>query len=186
MSVSSYNSSSKHLCSIKGRALYPAFLFVFLMLHFNYGYSAELKFTPYSEQKVIYDFYFDDPQKINSALFWIRSLMNPLSEEPYNQAPEFMDIKVMVHGRELVTLAKRNYEKDKEAVERMKYYDSLGVKFKVCSIAIADFGYSPKDFHDFVEVVPSAMTELVHWQMQGYGLITPQVIFKSSSNEDIR
>ena len=170
----------------KGRALSPAFLFLALLPHINHGFSAELKFTPYTEQKVVYDFYFDDPQKINAALFWIRSYMNPLMEEPYNQAPEFMDIKVVIHGRELVTLAKRNYKKYKDAVERMKYYASLGVKFKACALATADFGYTPKDFYDFVEVVPSAMTELVHWQMQGYGLITPRILFKNSSNEDIR
>lgn len=170
----------------KGRAHYPAFLFVILLFQFNYGYSAELEFTPYTEQKAVFDFYFDEPQKINAALFWIRSYMNPLMDDPYNQAPEFMDIKVVVHGRELVTLAKKNYTKYKDSVERMKYYASLGVQFKVCSLAIADFGYEPKDFHDFVKVVPSAMTELVHWQMQGYGLITPRILFKNSSNEDIR
>ncbi|MFO7604618.1 MAG: DsrE family protein [Gammaproteobacteria bacterium] len=170
----------------KGRRLIPAFLFAFFMFHINYGYSAEVTYTPYTDQKVIFDFYFDDPQKINSALFWIRSLMNPLIESPYNQDPEFMDIKVMVHGRELVTLAKSNYAKYEEAVERMKYYASLGVQFKVCAIAINDFGYSPKDFHDFVQVVPSAMTELVHWQMKGYGLITPQILFKNDTNENIR
>ena len=43
--------------------------------------------TPYAEQKVVYDFYFDEPAKINSALYWIRSLIIPLSEEPYNHAP---------------------------------------------------------------------------------------------------
>lgn len=170
----------------KGRAFYPAFLFFILLLHINSAYSAKLTFPPYKEQKVVFDFYFDDPSKINAALYWIRSYMNPLMDEPYGQAPEMMDIKVMIHGRELVTLAKRNYAKYKDAVERMKYYASLGVQFKACALATADFGYSPKDLYDFVEVVPSAMTELVHLQMQGYGLITPRIIFKSQKNEDIR
>jgi len=174
------------LLNKKGRGLFPAFLYVMIALPFSHVDSAELEFTPYTEQKAVFDFYFDEPQKINAALFWIRSYMNPLMDDPYNQAPEFMDIKVVVHGRELVVLTKKNYGKYKEAVERIKYYASLGVQFKVCSLAIADFGYEPKDFHDFVKVVPSAMTELVHWQMQGYGLITPQILFKNTSNEDIR
>ena len=29
--------------------------------------------TPYQAQKVLFDFYFDEPEKINSALYWIRS-----------------------------------------------------------------------------------------------------------------
>ena len=28
--------------------------------------------TPYTEPKVVYDFYFDSPEKINNALYWIR------------------------------------------------------------------------------------------------------------------
>ena len=29
--------------------------------------------TPYREQKVLFDFYFDDPNKINTVLYWIRA-----------------------------------------------------------------------------------------------------------------
>ena len=36
---------------------------------------------------MLFDFYFDEPEKINSALYWIRSQMNPLMDDPYNQAP---------------------------------------------------------------------------------------------------
>ena len=142
--------------------------------------------TPYAEQKVVYDFYFDEPAKINSALYWIRSLMIPLGEEPYNHAPEFMDIVVIIHGTEIVTVAKHNYEKYKDAVERMRYYAALGVKFRVCGLAAADFGYLDKDFYDFIEVAPSAITELSHWQQQGYSLITPVILEKKYSIEEIR
>lgn len=142
--------------------------------------------TPYAEQKVVYDFYFDEPTKINSALYWIRSLMIPLGEEPYNQAPEFMDIVVVIHGTEIVTVAKNNYKKYIDAVERMRYYSALGVNFRVCGLAAADYGYLDKDFHEFIEVAPSAITELVHWQQQGYSLITPVVMDKKHSIEEIR
>ena len=67
--------------------------------------------TPYEEPKVVYDFYFDEPAKINSALYWIRSLMNPLMDDPYGFDPEFMDIVVVIHGTEIVTVASKNYEK---------------------------------------------------------------------------
>ena len=142
--------------------------------------------TPYTEPKVVYDFYFDDPQKINNALFWIRSLMNPLMDEPYNMAPEFMDIKVVIHGTEIVTVARKNYEKYKDAVERMRYYASLGVEFKVCGLAAHDYGYNPNDFYEFIEVVPSAINELAHWQLEGYALITPTVMEKKFTIEEIR
>lgn len=142
--------------------------------------------TPYTEPKVVYDFYFDSPEKINSALYWIRSLMNPLLDEPYGMAPEFMDIKVVIHGTEIVTVARKNYEKYQDAVERMRYYTSLGVEFKVCGLAADDYGYHPADFHEFIDVVPSAINELAHWQLEGYALITPTVMEKKYTIEEIR
>ena len=148
--------------------------------------TARIVMTPYDEPNVVYDFYFDEPAKINSALYWIRSLMNPLMEEPYNLAPEFMDIKVVIHGTEIVTVARKNYEKYKDAVERMRYYASLGVEFKVCGIAAHDYGYTVADFQEFIEVVPSAINELAHWQLEGYALITPTVMEKKFTIEEIR
>lgn len=142
--------------------------------------------TPYGSPKVVFDFYFDEPEKINSALYWIRSLMNPLMAEPYGYAPEFMDIKVVIHGTEIVTVVKKNYKKYKDAVERMRYYHQLGVEFKVCSLASHDYGYEKKDFLEFVQLVPSAIPELAHWQQQGYALITPKIMSKRYSIEEIR
>ena len=142
--------------------------------------------TPYAEPKGVFDFFLEDPRHINSALFWIRALMNPLLEDPYNYAPEFMDIVVVIHGLEIVTTVKHNFEKYREAVQRMRYYAELGVKFKVCGLAAHDYGYQTKDFQDFIELVPSAITELAHWQMKGYALIMPQVREKRFSIEEIR
>ena len=148
--------------------------------------TARVVMTPYSEQNVVYDFYLDEPAKINSALYWIRSLMNPLMEDPYNLAPEFMNIKVVIHGTEIVAVARKNYDKYKDAVERMRYYASLGVEFKVCGIAAHDYGYAVADFQEFIEVVPSAINELAHWQLEGYALITPTVMEKKFTIEEIR
>ena len=142
--------------------------------------------TPYTEQKVVFDFYFDDPQKINSALFWIRSLINPLMDAPYGMAPEFLDLKVIIHGTELVTVARSNYERYRDAVERMRYYASLGVDFRICGLAAQDYDYDVGDFYEFIKVVPSAITDLAHWQLQGFALITPQVLEKKYTTEEIR
>jgi intracellular sulfur oxidation DsrE/DsrF family protein len=149
---------------------------------------AEARYTtpPYEPPQVVYDFYLDHPAKMGAALYWIRALLNPLSEEPYGFAPEMMSIKVVIHGTELVTVARKNYEKYRDEVERMRYYAALGVEFKVCALAAEEYHYTAADFHDFIEIVPSAFTELVHWQMQGYALITPQVPERNHTIEDIR
>ena len=148
--------------------------------------GARVVWPEYAAPKVVYEFYLDHPQKISSALNWIRSLMNPLMETPYDMAPEDMDIKVVIHGTEIVTLAKRNYETYRDEVERMRYYASLGVAFKVCGLAAQDYGYLPEDFQEFVEIVPSAFTELTHWQQQGYALITPQIPLRQMRMDEIR
>jgi len=142
--------------------------------------------TPYTPAKVIFEFYLDDPQKVGSALYWVRSLMNPLMEAPYNYSPEELSIVVVIHGTEIVTVAKKNEAKYQEAVDRMRYYANFGVAFKVCGQAAQDYGYTVQDFHEFIEVVPNAMTELAHWQQQGYALIIPQVMSKTIDIESIR
>jgi intracellular sulfur oxidation DsrE/DsrF family protein len=143
--------------------------------------------TPdYQSPKAVYDIFLDDPAKLDAALYWIRALMNPLSESPYDMTPEEMSIKVVIHGTEIATLVKKNYEKYRDQVERMRYYETLGVEFKVCALAAEDYGYVLKDFQPFVEIVPSAFTELVHWQQQGYALIIPQVFYRTKTMEEIR
>lgn len=148
--------------------------------------GARLVQTPYEEQKVVFEFYFDHPQKISSGLYWMLGMFHTLNEEPYAIAPDFLDVKVVLHGTEIVTLAKHNYEKYKEVVERMRYYTEFGVEFKVCAISAQEYGYQPEDFQDFVQIVPNAVTELIHWQSKGYSLVVPQVPEKHNSIEELR
>ncbi|MDY0147853.1 MAG: hypothetical protein RBR56_07360, partial [Halothiobacillus sp.] len=56
------------------------------------GAGALVVYPQYPSAKVVYDFYFDHPDKINSGLYWIRSLIQPLMDSPYNEAPEMMNI----------------------------------------------------------------------------------------------
>ena len=148
--------------------------------------GAEVVFTPYEEQKAVFEFYFDHPEKIANGLYWILGMYHTLNEEPYGIAPDFLDVKVVLHGTEVVTLAKKNYDKYGEVVERMRYYAQFGVEFKVCAISALKYGYKPEDFHDFVQIVPNAVTELIHWQSKGYSLIIPQVFEKHNSVEELQ
>ena len=142
--------------------------------------------TPYKQPRALFDIYLDHPAKMGAALYWLRSFVNPLLEAPYSFFNDDMSVIVVLHGTELVTVARKNEAKYEDIVQRMRYYADHGVKFKVCGLALRDFGYTPADLQPFVEVTPSAMTELVHWQNQGYGLITPVVTDKKLSIEEIR
>jgi intracellular sulfur oxidation DsrE/DsrF family protein len=142
--------------------------------------------TPYQNPKALVDVFLDDPAKMSAALYWVRSLVNPLVEAPYSMFSEDMSIIVLLHGTEIVTLARKNEARYAEVVQRMRYYADMGVKFKVCGLALQDYHYTAADMQSFVEVTPSAMTELVHWQNRGYALINVQVTEKKLSIEDIR
>lgn len=142
--------------------------------------------TPYQQPKALFDIYLDHPAKMGAALYWLRSFVNPLMEAPYSFFNEDMSVIVVLHGTELVTVARKNESRYEDIVQRMRFYADQGVKFKVCGLALKDYGYTPADMQPFVEVTPSAITELVHWQNQGYGLITPVVTDKKVSIEEIR
>lgn len=142
--------------------------------------------TPYKIPKALVEVYLDDPAKLGSALNWLRGLINPLTVAPYGMIPEDMHIIVLMHGTEIVTLARKNEERYREVVQRMRYYADMGVKFKVCGLAMKDYDYQPADLHDFVEVTPSAIPELMHWQNQGYALIPATVLDKKFSIDQIR
>lgn len=148
--------------------------------------QAKVVQTPYQNPKALVDVFLDNPAKMAAALYWVRSLVNPLVEAPYSMFPEDMSIIVLMHGTEIVTLARKNEERYAEVVQRMRYYADMGVKFKVCGLALQDYHYTAADMQSFVEVTPSAMTELVHWQNRGYALINVQVTEKKQSIEDIR
>lgn len=150
------------------------------------GAGASVVHPPYTAQNAVFDFFLDHPGKMGAALYWLRSLVNPLTESPYELPPEALNIVAVIHGTEIVTLARKNYPSYQDVVERMRYYADLGIKFRVCALAADAYGYRPADLYDFVEVVPSAMTELAHWQMQGYALIIPQVPVKQVTIEGIR
>ena len=83
-------------------------------------------------------------------------------------------------------VAKRNYQKYRDIVERMRYYSKFGVEFRVCAMAATDYGYRLRDFQDFIRLIPSVVTELAHWQLQGYALIMPKLRDKTYSIEEIR
>lgn len=133
--------------------------------------------TPYQKPfKVVYEIYLDHPEKLRPALGWISNVISVLTNPPYNFDLDDIQIIVVSHGRELPVFVEKNRNKYEDIVERIENLNIYGVKFKVCKMAAEQiYGFSDKDFYPFVELVPSAITEIIHWQLQGYALMIPQV-----------
>ncbi len=145
--------------------------------------------TPYQAPfRAVVEFYFDEPEKIRPALEWVSNIIHVLSREPYEFIPgEDIDIVVIIHGTEIATLVKKNREKYRDIWDRIEGMEMYGVKFKVCSMAAELlYGYKKEDFPAFVELVPSAITELLHWQQKGYALLIPRVYERKRTIEEIR
>jgi len=168
-------------------------ILLFLVLLFVFGRAEEkgAKFvqTPYEPPfRVVVEFYFDEPEKIRPALLWVSNIIYVLTNEPYNFIPEEdLDIVVVIHGTEITTLVKKNRERYADVWERMEGMAMYGVKFKVCGMAAEQlYGYTKEDFPSFVELVPSAITELLYWQQKGYALLIPQIKEMKRPREEIR
>lgn len=148
--------------------------------------KGQLVETPYAdEQKVVLQFFFNHPSKISVGIDWLRTYLNTLMNPPYGFAPEFMDIKVIMHGTEIVALTAQHQEEYRPIQERLQYYASLGVDIRICGSYAEFLGYKPEDFPDYVKIVPSGPNELVHWQQQGYALLIPRTDDKLLSDAEL-
>ena len=102
--------------------------------------------------------------------------------------PVFEQIRGEIDGQDVVLFMKGSpvFPQCGFSAAVVQILSHLGVKFKVCGLAAQDYDYSVKDFYEFIDVVPSAITELSHWQQQGYSLIVPVVKDKKFTIEEIR
>lgn len=55
-----------------------------------------------------------------------------------------------------------------DALEKMNYLDTFGVRFHACGNTMNALGWTKDDLHDFVEVVPIGAEDLMLLQEQGY------------------
>lgn len=166
-------------------------LFFLFALSFSLFAQDKAKFvqTPYKAPfRAVVEFFFDEPEKVRPALEWVANIVHVLSKEPYNFVPgEDIDIVVVVHGTEITTLAKKNRDRYRDIWDKVEGLEMYGVKFKVCAMAAElIYGYGPEDFPPFVELVPSAITELLHWQQNNYALLIPRVYERKRSVEELR
>lgn len=149
-------------------------------------YGAKLVFPAYTAPKTVFEFYFDHPQKLGPALYWIQGLYKTLGDNPYDIPPDDLKTVVVLHGTEIAALVKKNYAFYRNYVERMRYYAEIGVQFKVCKQAADRYGYKAEEFPSFIDLVPSSITELIYWQQQGYALIIPNIMERKFSLDEMR
>ena len=158
-----------------------------------YGTS---KFSSYADidsikqLKAVWDFNFVDPKAVGVVLNNIGALLKATADfGPHEIDP--LKVVVVTHGPELALFAKANYSKYKEVVDRAASFAQQGVRFEACRNAAAAQGYSPEDFHGFINVVPAGPYALAYWQAKGYslnavGATMPTPPISALNKDDIR
>ncbi|MEZ0323698.1 MAG: DsrE family protein [Hydrogenothermaceae bacterium] len=127
------------------------------------------------KMKAVFDWSLDSPEEVPIVLIYISNYIKAYQE--YYPMAEYK-IAVVSHGGEAAIFAKKNYEKFKEAVDRMKSLsESYGVKFYVCKNVVKALGFEPEDLQPFIILVPAGVLKVAELQEKGYRLI-PTVVRK--------
>jgi len=136
--------------------------------------------TPLGAQHAVYQFNFENPIDLEQGLGYLNNHLKALKQ--YGDVAG-SKLVVVAHGNELHMLSRQNRSRYPDIYDALKALADQGVLFRVCRNAANYRGYGPGDFYDVVTVVPSAVTELVKWQAQGYAYISGQVIHRTRRSD---
>jgi len=124
--------------------------------------GASVTETEYKPQKVVYDVHVKTVEKVESVLDRASHLSKITGADPFDQS-----IVLVLHGPELNFFAIKNYPKHKALMKRAQsLVESETLKIKMCKIAAEGQGYSAKDIHGFVEMIPMGDAEIIRLQYE--------------------
>lgn len=121
--------------------------------------------TTYQPQKVLYDAVTGNEEKFDGLLDRV-SYLNKL----YNNDPFEASIVVILHGKSIPLFAKSQFKKHKKVVTRAQNLTyGTNIEYRMCQASAKLQGFSPKDIHGFVKMVPMADAEIIKLQTEeGY------------------
>lgn len=124
--------------------------------------GARITKTEYRPQKVVYDVHVKTVKEVESILDRASHLSTITGADPFDQS-----IVLVLHGPELHFFAIQNYQKYKELMQRAQsLVESEAVIIKMCKIAAQGQGFSAKDIHGFVEMIPMGDAEIIRLQYE--------------------
>lgn len=139
------------------------------------GYSEEkAKFDPKIPDKIkaVFDWSIP-PEDTATALRFVSNFIKAYDE--FNPAGEYQ-LAIVSHGPEALIFSKKNYEKYKETIDRLRSMTQVyNLKIYVCRNVVRTLGIKEEDLQDFVIVVPAGVLKLAAIQEEGFRLI-PTVV----------
>ncbi len=124
--------------------------------------SSKVVPTKYKPQKVVYDVHVKTANAVKSVLDRVSYLSTITGADPFDQS-----IILVLHGKELSFFAIENYDKHKDLMKRAQsLVESDVISIRMCKIAAQSQGYSPKDIHGFIEMIPMGDAEIIRLQYE--------------------
>jgi len=116
----------------------------------------------YNKQKVVYDTTTSSVAGLLSVLDRAGFISKLNGADPFETK-----IVIMVHGGAIPFFASKNFQKNKELMERAHSL-TLGeiVEFRMCKASARLQGFAPEDIQGFVKMVPMADAEIVRLQQE--------------------
>lgn len=126
-----------------------------------WGSATEIQ-QKYSKQKVVYD-------TTSGSLAGLTSILDRASYLSQLNGADPFDTKIVIvlHGKAIPFFAIKNFDKYKDLMIRAQSLSVGGViEFRMCKAAARLQGFTAKDIHGFIKMVPMADAEIVRLQQE--------------------
>jgi intracellular sulfur oxidation DsrE/DsrF family protein len=128
-----------------------------------WGAAPELSRT-YSKQKVVFDVHSSSIDNLISVLDRASYISQLNGADPFDSK-----IVLVLHGGAIPFFASKNYAKYTDLMKRAQSLSVGGIiEYRMCKIAARAQGFSAKDIHGFVSMVPMGDAEIIQLQQEGY------------------
>lgn len=146
-------------------AIKNSILLVLLAMVLVPGFSAAG--TPYQPDKVVYDVSTGHAKDLDHILDRVNMLQGVYDNDPFDSS-----IIIVLHEGAIPLFAKSSKLYRSELAERARSL-TLGeiIQFRLCTASAKMQGFSQKDFHDFITMVPMADAEIIQLQRQGFAYL---------------
>ncbi|MFW2438466.1 MAG: hypothetical protein ACN4GR_03750 [Arenicellales bacterium] len=122
--------------------------------------SSKVTNTQYKPQKVVYDVAVNSVGNVSSVLDRASYLSKITGADPFDSS-----IILVLHGSEIDFFSIKNYETNKDLMQRAQsLVESEVLTIRMCRIAAQGHGYEAEDIHGFIEMVPMGDAEIIRLQ----------------------
>lgn len=126
--------------------------------------QAKVEKRSYQKQKVVFDLFADNKDKISNILSRVGYLSKLNGDDTFDNK-----IVIVIHGDTIPFFSTKKLKQNAELM-KLAYSNTLNgtVEFRMCHASARLQGFRATDIHGFVSMVPMADAEIVDLQQAGF------------------